>query len=139
MSTSLRLLSFAIALIGALSFTADTSFAQTDKMHPPFDHLNPSKKVLAIEGHDPVAYLKEFGGKATKDSKSITTAHRGVTYRFASEKNKKAIIANPSKFELQYGGWYAWAISQGKGKKVDPNIKSFTVENGKLFSFTLEP
>lgn len=98
-------------------------------------HYDLGKKGLALGGFDPVAYFPEYGGKATKGSKKITVTHGGVMYRFSSEKNKKAFIADPDRFEPAYGGWCAWAMSDGKGSKTEADPESFTVENGRLFVF----
>ncbi len=106
-----------------------------DTKRPALGDYDLGKKGLALEGYDPVAYFPAYGGKATKGSKTITAAHRGVLYRFASEKNKKAFLAAPSSFEPAYGGWCAWAMSDGKGDKTGANPKSFTIEDGQLYVF----
>lgn len=107
----------------------------TAKKRPALSHYNVDKKGLALEGRDPVAYFPEFGGKAVKGDKKITTTHAGVTYRFKSEANRKAFLANPAKFEPAYGGWCSWAMYDGKGDKVEADPDSFTVENGRLHVF----
>ncbi|MFT5735494.1 MAG: YHS domain-containing protein [Planctomycetota bacterium] len=94
-----------------------------------------SKKGLALDGFDPVAYFKEFGGKAKKGDKKITTKHEGVVYRFSSEANRKAFLAEPSRFQPMYGGWCAWAMADGKGSKTEPDAESFTIEDGRLYVF----
>ena len=114
---------------------ASTAGAQEAKKHPHYDHLDLSKKGLAIDGYDPVAYFPEGGGKAKKGDKKITVTHRGVTYRFKNEANKKAFLKEPAKYEPQYGGWCAWAMAKGKGSKVEPDPESFTIESGKLYLF----
>ncbi|QDV06748.1 YHS domain protein [Planctomycetes bacterium Poly30] len=96
---------------------------------------NVDKKGLALDGYDPVAYFQEFGGQAKKGDKSITTKHEGVIYRFSSEANKKAFLADPSRFLPMYGGWCAWAMADGKGDKVEIDPKSFTIEDGRLYVF----
>ena len=95
-------------------------------------HLN-LDKGLAIQGWDPVAYFPEGGSKAQKGSDKITATHEGVTYRFATEKNKEAFLKEPAKFEPQYGGWCAYAIPSKDKVEVDP--ESFVVCDGKLYLF----
>ena len=107
----------------------------TSKARPALKEYDLGKKDLALEGYDPVAYFKEFGGKATEGKKSITHTHRGVLYRFSSEANKKAFVANPTRFEPMYGGWCAWAMTDGKGDKTSANPKYFTIEDGRLYVF----
>lgn len=106
-----------------------------DTKRPALDDYDLGKKGLALGGYDPVAYFPAHGGKATKGLKTISAVHRGVLYRFASEKNKKAFEAAPASFEPAYGGWCAWAMGDGKGDKTEANPKSFTIEDGQLYVF----
>ena len=123
----------------AASSTAITAPLQTQddsqKDRPALKEFNLGKKDLALQGYDPVAYFPGFGGKPAKGKKSITHTHRGVLYRFSSEANKKAFVADPASFEPMYGGWCAWAMTDGKGDKVGINPKSFTIEDGRLYLF----
>jgi len=102
---------------------------------PPRDleHFNLGQENLALEGHDPVAYFEVGGGKPAKGSKSITLVHRGVRYRFASERNRELFKQEPASFEPLYGGWCAYAMSQKMKGDVDP--KSFLVTDGELKLF----
>jgi YHS domain-containing protein len=106
-----------------------------DTERPALAHYNLSKKGLALEGYDPVAYFPEHGAKATKGLETITAVHEGVTYRFATEANKASFLKTPASFEPQYGGWCAWAMADGKGDKVDVDPRSFLVEDGRLYLF----
>ena len=111
---------------------------QTEKKdadRPALAHYDLGKKGLALGGYDPVAYFPEHGGKATKGSKKITARHRGVLYRFSSEANRKAFLADPARFEPAYGGWCAWAMADGKGSKTEADPESFTLEGGRLYVF----
>jgi YHS domain-containing protein len=133
---ALALALFSLACLGTgADPSAAPAFQGQGDRHPLFEHLNLSKKGLALEGHDPVAYFPEHGGKATPGSEKITVNHLGVTYRFASEENRKAFLATPERFEPRYGGWCAWALADGKGDKVDVDPESFVVESGKLYVF----
>lgn len=91
-------------------------------------------KGLALDGYDPVAYFPEGGGKASKGSKSITIVHESVTYRFATKENLELFKKSPAKFEPMYGGWCAFSMAD-ENKKVDPDPKSFLVEDGRLYLF----
>lgn len=115
--------------------THAATIADDGDERPALDDYDLGKDGLAISGYDPVAYFAEYGGKPRKGSKKITARHRGVLYRFSSEANKKAFLAEPARFEPMYGGWCAWAIHDGKGSKTEPNPKSFTVEDGRLYLF----
>ena len=83
----------------------------------------------AVGGYDPVAYFAE--GKPVAGRSSITHGWNGVTWRFASEKNRDLFKAEPAKYAPQYGGYCAWAVSQGYTAKGDPN--HWKVVDGKLF------
>lgn len=66
----------------------------------------------AIDGHDPVAYFIE--GKPVKGSKDFSTEYQGAEFRFASQANLDAFLADPEKYAPQYGGYCAWAAAQNK-------------------------
>jgi YHS domain-containing protein len=86
-------------------------------------------KGVAVGGYDPVAYFTEK--KPVKGSESITLEHGGATYRFASEANREAFKAAPDKYAPQYGGYCAWAVSEGYTAHGDP--RHWTVHEGKLY------
>ena len=83
----------------------------------------------AIEGYDPVAYFTE--GQATPGQDGITHDWMGVTWKFASAEHRDAFAADPGKYAPQYGGFCAWAVSQGYTAKIDPD--AWHIENGKLY------
>lgn len=91
---------------------------------------NTNEHDVMIDGYDPVSY---FSGTPTKGDASITTNVKGKTYHFASEANRGAFSADPSKYEPQYGGYCATAMSEGKVFEVDPT--NFRVSNDRLFLF----
>ena len=94
-------------------------------------HYNLGADKVAIAGHDPVAYFTQ--GRAVKGRKDLSARHRGVTYFFASEENKKFFTAAPAKYEPTYGGWCATAMAKGEKVEIDPT--NFKVTNGRLFLF----
>ena len=85
--------------------------------------------ATAVGGYDPVAYFTE--GKPVEGRRDITHSWKGVTWRFASEKNRDAFKANPAAYAPQYGGYCAWAVSQGYTAKGDP--KYWKIVGGKLY------
>ncbi|MBO6513862.1 MAG: hypothetical protein JJ974_07865 [Phycisphaerales bacterium] len=136
MQHSVKFYATTLALLVSSVSIATTQPADSNSQAQPIRNISEwdlSKKSLAIDGYDPVAYFPEGGSKATKGKKSITLTHKGVDYRFASEANKAAFIANPSKYEPAYGAWCAWAMSRGSKTEVDP--KSFIVKDDRLFLF----
>jgi len=83
----------------------------------------------AIDGTDPVAYFTE--SRAVEGSKKFTMKWRGATWRFANADNLAAFKATPSKYAPQYGGYCAWAVSQGYSAKIDP--EAWKIVDGKLY------
>lgn len=84
---------------------------------------------LAVAGYDPVAYFND--GKPVAGSKDFTYEYKGATWRFASAANLAAFKAAPDKYAPQYGGYCAWAVSQGYTAKGDP--KFWKIVDGKLY------
>jgi len=84
---------------------------------------------VAIKGYDPVAYFTE--SKPVKGLKEFELRHEGATYRFASAANRDRFQANPSKYQPQYGGYCAWAVSKGHTAGISPN--AWNVLDGKLY------
>ena len=117
---------FFITLLSA--FLTMNALADTEAQRK--EHYNLSGG-LAIQGYDPVAY---FSGAPKKGNPNFSYKLDGVTYRFASAKNREAFKANPEKYEPQYGGWCAYALSDGNGKvKINPD--SYKIIDGKLYLF----
>lgn len=83
----------------------------------------------AVGGYDPVAYFRE--GKPVSGSSSITTEWKGVTWRFASEANRTAFLAEPERYAPAYGGHCAWATAQGYKAKGDP--QHWKIVEGRLY------
>lgn len=90
--------------------------------------LNVDRQGVGIKGYDPVAYFTD--SKAVKGSPQFQSSFNGVTYQFASADHKTAFDANPAKYEPQFGGFCAWAVSQGYTAPIDPN--AFQIVNGRL-------
>ncbi len=84
---------------------------------------------VAIEGYDPVAYFTE--GKPVKGRKSFETEWNGATWRFASAEHRDAFEATPEAYAPRYGGYCAWAVSQGYTAGIDP--EAWKIVDGKLY------
>lgn len=100
----------------------------------PTYEFNLSDDSLAIEGWDPVSYFPEGGASPVEGKTKYSIRHGGVVYRFASEKNKKAFVGNPDKFEPQHGGWCSYAMG-AKNKKVEIQPDNYRMTNGQLHLF----
>jgi len=91
--------------------------------------LNTGQNV-AIKGYDLVAY---FDGQAQYGDPAISCEHDGATFYFVSEENKVKFESHPEKYIPAYGGWCAYAMSEGNQFDVDP--RSFKIVDGQLMLF----
>ncbi len=83
----------------------------------------------AISGYDPVAYFTE--GKPVQGNSAHILKYNGATWKFSSEQNKQIFKSAPQKYTPQYGGYCAYAVSQGSVAATDPD--AWTIHNGKLY------
>ncbi len=84
---------------------------------------------VAIKGYDPVAYFTE--SKPVEGSKEFTYDWQSATWRFASAKNRDLFAKDPEKYAPQYGGYCAYAVSQGYTATIDP--QRWKIVDGKLY------
>ena len=109
-----------LALATALGLLAPSAEA----LDPVFSH-----RGKAIRGYDPVAYFTE--GRPLEGSGDYMAEWMGATWRFASAANRDAFEADPARYAPQYGGYCAWAVSQGYTASVDP--AAWRIVGGKLY------
>ncbi|MFQ5764849.1 MAG: YHS domain-containing (seleno)protein [Rhodospirillales bacterium] len=84
---------------------------------------------VAIDGADPVAYFTE--GKAVIGSPEFSHRWKGAEWRFNNAANRDAFKAAPERYAPEFGGYCAWAVSQGYTAKIDP--EAWTIHEGKLY------
>ena len=84
---------------------------------------------VAVSGYDPVAYFTD--GKPVKGDKSFVLQHAGAEWRFASAQNRDRFAASAQEDAPQYGGYCAWAVSQGYTASGDPRY--WRVVDDKLY------
>jgi YHS domain-containing protein len=84
---------------------------------------------VAVKGYDPVAYFVE--GKPVKGSGKYEHKWMGAKWRFSSAENRELFAKNPEKYAPQYGGYCAYAVSQGAIADIDPT--AWKIVNGKLY------
>ena len=87
------------------------------------------KSGAAIRGYDPVAYFTER--KPVQGSPSHKAEFRGSTFHFASQANRDAFAAAPSKYAPQYNGYCAFGVAGGYKAAIDP--AAFTIVDDKLY------
>ena len=119
----LRSILFAAALVAVPTITvAPSALAEPAVYTGRFSNV-------AVQGYDPVAYFTV--GEPTKGSKDFSTEYEGAEFRFASQENLDAFLADPQAYAPQYGGYCAWAIAQGSLAKGD--ARRWKIVDGKLY------
>lgn len=83
----------------------------------------------AIRGYDPVAYFTE--SKPVQGKRAFSHKWKGATWYFASEKNRDLFRADPEKYAPRYGGYCAYAVSQGYIASIVP--EAWKIVDGKLY------
>jgi YHS domain-containing protein len=91
-----------------------------------FTDLEPG---VAVGGYDTVAYFTE--GAPLRGDAAISLMHDGVEWRFASEGNRERFASDPDRYAPRFGGYCAYAISQGYTAKGEPEV--WHIVDGKLY------
>lgn len=91
--------------------------------------VNKTPDGLAIKGYDPVAYVTQ--GKPIPGLAGEEFVWKGARWRFASAEHRAMFRLDPEKYAPQYGGYCAYAVSQGKTADIDPT--AWTIVNNKLY------
>lgn len=84
---------------------------------------------IAIRGTDPVAFFTQMG--PVQGSAEHAVMWNGTTWHFASAQNLETFMADPEAYAPQYGGYCAYAASQGYVASSVP--EAWTVYEGKLY------
>ncbi|WP_299042281.1 YHS domain-containing (seleno)protein [uncultured Tateyamaria sp.] len=88
-----------------------------------------SNDGVAVDASDVVAYFQE--GKPVKGSADITYGWKGVEWHFASVANRDTFANDPAAYAPQYGGYCAWAVSEGYTASTIP--EAWKIVDGKLY------
>ena len=83
----------------------------------------------AVQGYDPVTFFTD--GAPKKGLDEFSTTYKGADFYFSSKKNLDLFTQNPDAYAPQYGGYCAWAVSQGYTAKGD--AKHWKIVDGKLY------
>ena len=84
---------------------------------------------IALGGYDPVSYFRQQ--KAARGNPEYRLRYNESTWYFTSELHRDLFATNPQQYAPQYGGFCAYAISQGQLVPVDPY--AWTIHAGKLY------
>ena len=100
---------------------------------PAFAKASPEVNVeadgFAARGYDVTAYFLQ--GKPVRGSKAYQLKYKGATWLFASPDSLAKFQANPAAYAPQFGGYCAWAVSQGYVAAGDP--EQWKIVDGKLY------
>lgn len=88
-----------------------------------------AENLPSLSGYDPVAYF--IAGMPMPGDANLTHQWQGATFRFSSAETRAVFVAHPARYAPQFGGWCAWAASQGRLAKPDPMI--WRIVDGKLY------
>jgi YHS domain-containing protein len=83
----------------------------------------------AVSGYDPVAYFTE--NKPVRGNSNFNTNYKGAKWLFSTAENRDKFLAAPEQYAPQYGGYCAWAVSQGYTASADP--LAWKLINNKLY------
>ncbi|RJQ47599.1 MAG: YHS domain-containing protein [Nitrospiraceae bacterium] len=91
--------------------------------------VNISRDGIAIKGYDPVAYFTD--SRPVKGDSRYEHTWNGAKWLFASTKHLALFKSDPEKYAPRYGGYCAYAVSQGATADIDP--EAWTIVDGKLY------
>ena len=109
------------SLLLLLSLTVLTAHAEKP--------INTTLFGVAIKGYDPVAYFTD--AKPVEGNSDFTFEWKDAKWRFATAEHLAAFKASPEKYAPQFGGYCAWAVSQGYTAGIDP--AAWKIVDGKLY------
>lgn len=95
----------------------------------PISPVNATSDGVAIKGYDPVAYFTDsrpLGGMP-----EFKYVWQSAEWRFASFEHLEMFKKDPDKYAPMYGGYCAYAVSQGKTADIDP--EAWAISDGKLY------
>ena len=83
----------------------------------------------AIGGYDPVAYFTQ--GRAVAGDPTLTHTWNGATWSFSSPEHRQRFIAEPHRYAPRFGGYCAYAVSEGYTARSDPRV--WTIADERLY------
>jgi YHS domain-containing protein len=88
-----------------------------------------AERGLAVRGTDVVAYFTE--GRPVTGQAAFAHDWNGATWRFASAANRDLFAADPARYAPAYGGFCAYAVSEGYTAPIDP--AAWRIVEGRLY------
>ncbi|MEL6617418.1 MAG: YHS domain-containing (seleno)protein [Pseudomonadota bacterium] len=105
----------------AAALIASTAHARTPQVY--------AENGVAVDGTDVVAYFTQ--GAPVAGSPDISHDWNGATWHFATRENRAAFAADPERYAPRYGGYCAWAVSNGYTASTTP--EAWRIVDGKLY------
>lgn len=96
---------------------------------PAHAQVNRNGSEWAIGGFDPVAYFTDHA--AVRGDPAHSAEWHGARWLFASEEHRARFVASPDRYAPAYGGYCAYAASQGRLVRIDP--EAWSIEGGRLY------
>lgn len=84
---------------------------------------------VALSGYDTVAYFVE--GRAVKGSPAFNSEWNGAVWWFSTQTNLRLFEEKPQKYVPAFGGYCAFAMSDGEAVVCDP--EAYMIKDGKLY------
>jgi YHS domain-containing protein len=84
---------------------------------------------LMLSGNDPVSYFTQ--PRPVQGRPDLKAEHEGVTYRFASEENRRTFVASPAKYAPQFGGFCSHGLVYAV--PIAGQTDNYTVIDGRLY------
>jgi len=109
-----------------VSFIFVLLFISCSHAKPP---VNSGPDGIAIKGYDPVAYFTI--GRPVKGTALYSYEWNGAKWLFLSREHLDLFTADPEMYAPKYGGYCAYAVSQGATADIDPD--SWSIVDGRLY------
>ena len=93
------------------------------------DAVNKDGKGVAVKGYDVVAYFRQSA--PVKGSPEFKQEWMGATWLFSSAENRDLFAGDPDKYAPRYGGYCAYAVSEGHTASIDP--EAWRIADGRLY------
>lgn len=84
---------------------------------------------VAVDGTDVVAYFTQ--SRPVPGDPAFSYDWNGATWRFSTVANRDAFIADPMRYAPQYGGYCAYAVSEGYTASTTP--EAWKIVDDKLY------
>ncbi len=90
--------------------------------------VNLNSEGVILDGYDAVAFFTV--NKPVKGEAKFAFKYHDAVYWFASEEHQKLFMQNPEKYDVQFGGYCAYAAALGRTAPIDVN--TFSVVDNRL-------